>query len=358
MPDYTYTKETSLFKNITNVNNDVYDVEEYTESLTVPGLGNMPSLKRTVLVSRSEMLNIKDNFIWKNSGDVSSTEEVPGLVVEEKTLKMTGVAATLTNIYNTIQDRATSGQDFLDALSDPYGKLYVIENNSRAFKYKFPWLLSGGSNLRTISNTWNDLQNNPPPSSSSDKSGSEPGFLSKLLAATAGTVAGTMTPGIEIDPIYNFKSTNNLELTIKFPLYNTFDIDSTTRNFHFVTLITYQNLKNRTSMVTYVPPSVYTITGEAIGGVYMPIAVMKTLSINNLGTTRQIKDDIIPGRVILIPEAYEISLTFQELLPQSTNIFEGAMGANRVNVSDVAPLGTAILSNGGRLQLPNDQAGG
>jgi hypothetical protein len=55
--------------------------------------------------------------------------------------------------------------------------------------------------------------------------------------------------------------------------------------------------------------------------------------VESIGTTREISDF---GSTILMPEAFKISLTIKQLVPNSSNIFEGAIGGNRVNVlSDI-----------------------
>lgn len=335
-----FDKSYSQFESAVSQKNSVFRTQSYTQNMGVD-LGELSVLKRTRLVSNGDMINVRDNFTWKNGGEAISTEEVPALILQERTLSMTGIAATLTNVLNTAADRvdrlANQNQSFVSALTEPYGKLYVVEDNASNFQYKLPWLLNSGSNLRTISNVWNDNKGN-----TSDKGSSKTGdsTFNKVLGFVAGAAAGAMTPGMEIDPIFTYSTTERMSLTVRFPLYNTYDIDETIQNFYLVTLLTYQNLKNRTSLVTYVPPSVYTVSSEGFGGVYMPIAIIKELKINNIGTVRQIKDDIIPGQTILIPEAYDINITLQELIPQSTNIFEGAIGGVQVDVLDT-PIGVA-----------------
>ena len=68
----------------------------------------------------------------------------------------------------------------------------------------------------------------------------------------------------------------------------------------------------------------------------MPLAYVKDLKIDSIGTTRR-TDGIIPGTYLLIPEAYMVSITIQELIPQSSNIFQGAMGAaDKIEVTSTA----------------------
>jgi hypothetical protein len=337
-----FSQSFSLFKSAISQRNELFSAETYSQSVALPqDLGEISVLNRTRLVSNGDLINVRDNFVWKNGGEKVSTDEVPSIILEEKTLSMTGVAATIANIYNTVADRldrlTNQNQSFVSTLNEPYAKLYVIEENSKAFKYKLPWLLNSGSNLRTISNVWSDYKGN----TTSSGATKPPSKFDQILGFAAGAAAGALTPGMEIDPIFTYTTTDRMTITIRFPLFNTYSVDQTIKNFYFVTLLSYQNLKNRTSLATFVPPSVYTVSTEGFGGIYMPIAIIRELKINNIGTVRQIKDDIIEGQTILIPEAYDINITLQELLPQSTNIFEGAVGGVKVDVVDTSPIGVA-----------------
>jgi hypothetical protein len=317
LKDVAYLKDSELF----SVDEDNLETSGVRDIISVSAL-----LKRTKLLPK-RAIDIVNDFDWKNRG--MDTSEVPTITLEEKTLSMSGIAKTLANIYDTAKGIVESG-DFKAALSDPYGVMYQVENQGRGsnFVYHFPWLLGSGGIMRGIKNTWNDMSGN---SASSSSNSGEPSSAEKIAGFVAGMAGGAASPGWGMEPIYTFSKTEQYSVTIKFPLYNTVDVASTRRNFDFVNLITFQNLKNRTSMVTYVPPSVYTVSCNAIGGLYMPIAVVEDLKIESIGTVRK-TDEIITGQNLLIPEAYSVSITLRELISQSTNIFEGAMGGNKVEV--------------------------
>jgi hypothetical protein len=347
-----FDKDYSLFESAVSQQNNLFTLEKYSETLAGSGDTAVTNfLKRIRLRSNGNMVDIRNGFKWRNSSeaqDDSVLNEVPSLILEEKTLAMRGIAATISNVINTFRNVIDTAQNesFEAAMSEPYAQLYVIEQNNSPFKYRIPWLLNSGSNLRSITNTWNDNKGFSPRSSSSS-TGAPNSKLSQFFGGAIGGAAGFLTPGIEVDPIYTFSTTNCMTLNIRFPLYNTFNIQSTIDNFYFTILLTYQNLKNRTSLVTYVPPSVYTVSCEGMNGVYMPIAYMRELKINNIGTVRQITDDIIPGKTVLVPEAYDVNITLQEMLPQSTNIFQGAVGGAKVEVVGTNPFGGGPNTRGG-----------
>jgi len=77
----------------------------------------------------------------------------------------------------------------------------------------------------------------------------------------------------------------------------------------------------------------------------MPLAYVSDLKIDSIGTTRR-TDEIITGTYLLIPEAYMVSITIRELIPVSSNIFQGAMGAaDKIEVTSTA--GETILNSVG-----------
>lgn len=317
-----------------NKGNGIYQVIPDTSNISIGG-SKLETFSKTKFAPHNgkQKINVIGNFRWKNNGE--DIEEVPAIVLREKTLSMSGLAATFFNILATankaVENFDKSGS-LMDAISDPYGKLYQIEPGDNGFTYELPWLLSSGSNIRTVTNSWSPFGGN----GSGNQDTSNTSNFAKAAGALAGLVIGAATPGVGTEQIQKFDSTAPYSLTIKFPLYNTFSVKDTQDNFHFVNLITYQNLKNRTSLATYVPPSVYTVSSDALGGVYMPLAVVSELKIDSLGTTRRM-NEIIEGRTLLIPEAYMISITLKELLPQSANIFQGTLGATvPVNVTTTA----------------------
>jgi hypothetical protein len=308
--------------------NELFKVRDRSVDLKISDK-TLSFLKRTKLVPTGKPIDIRGSFDWKNRG--TDIAEVPSIILEEKTLSMTGMASTLVNIYNTASQAVENfnNKGFAEAMSDPYGKMYVVENTGADgnFQYILPWLQGSGGTIRDIRNSWSDTNGNK-----SGKAGSEPTTLDKMLGVAGGIAAGAASPGWGMEPILSFTQTTPFGLTLKFPLYNTFDVNSTRRNFDFVNLLTYQNLKNRTSLVTYVPPSVYTVSSDALGGVYMPLAYIENLKIESIGTVRR-TDEIVRNALLLIPEAYMITISLREMITQSTNIFEGAMGsASKVEV--------------------------
>jgi hypothetical protein len=302
-------------------------------------IDNIQVFNRTVLKPiNNNPINVYGDFDWKNRSDV---EEVPVVILREKTLAMGGLARTLVNTYKFGEKAAGAYQagglaGLAAEISDPYANMYVTENTTDNFIYHLPWLLNNGSNLRRISNSWKDETGKPLSSSGNAGSNSTAG---DVLGTLGGIIAGAVSPGFGVEKIQSFDQTANMSLNITFPLYNTVSVESTFRNYCFVNLFSYQNLKNRTSLISYVPPCVYEVESYGGGGVYMPMACVENLSIENIGTVRLMKEftEYVGDTPLLIPEAYMISITLKEMIPQSANIFAATMGGKKVKVS--SPMG-------------------
>jgi len=84
-------------------------------------------------------------------------------------------------------------------------------------------------------------------------------------------------------------------------------------------------------LFTFIPPKLYTLESNALGGIYWPVAHISDLKIDSIGTTRNISD--FSSQAILIPEAYKVTIVFKELLPQSSNIFDGSIGGRKIEVT-------------------------
>lgn len=269
----------------------------------------------------SGLIDILNNHTWSNGGN---KDEVPSVVVTEFELDFGIWQQNLTNIYNVTQD-------FLNGRNvDTYLNLYAAKHTG--FKYNLPWLVNN-SNIRSISNSWGNMSGGI-----ADMLGgiTKGGPLTNFLGAIAGAYVKTEAAGVGFEEVQEYKQTNTQEITITFPLYNTTSIESAYLNYIFVQLFNFQNLKTRTSFMTFIPPKLYTVDSVALGGIYWPVAYVSNFSIDSIGTLRNLSEFSGFGTPnILIPEAYKVSITFKEILQQSSNIFAGTMGGQKVEVTNL-----------------------
>ena len=317
--------------------NKFFTAEE--QNLQVLGFTGFGSPYPKLRAKGSGVVDVVNTMIWKNYG---STDEVPVVYITERELKYGTWTANLLQVLQQARNLA-NGQNV-----DSYLALYAAEKTG--FSYNLPYLAGNDSNLRNISNTWNKA--NGLADLVKSYSGSSPN--ADIAGAAIGTVVGSITPGTGFEETYQFGNTSLQELTITFPLYNTVSQQAAFDHYSFVQLFTFQNLKIRTSFLTFIPPKIYTVDTYTNGGIYMAAAYVSNLKIDSIGTTRRMRDFSGFGSgEILIPEAYRVSITFTDLVSQSANIFAGTMGGNKIEVTNSIDLNAAanaaanIFTSGG-----------
>jgi hypothetical protein len=285
-------------------------------------LGKIITFRYPKAFPKSSLINVLRDFHWKNNGDVN---EVPYINVTEYSLTW---GQTITNFQRILQiiDNIDSGN------IDSYLKMYTAKRTG--FNYIFPHLLSDGNDLRTITNTW-DTNADTVDSYISNGIESAWNSGSSGFGSLVNSSINNIFPGQGYEQVKKYTSTGTQQLTISFPLFNTKDIKTAYRNYSLVMLLAFQNLKTRTSFMTYIPPKLYQISNNYQGGLYIPVAHISKLGISSIGTTRVMSDYVgLNGSPIIIPEAYKVTIEFTELVSQSSNIFWGAIGGQKVNVID------------------------
>lgn len=275
----------------------------------------------------SGTIDVHGKLKWKNSGNI---EEVPRLVLTEYSLDYGAWTSNIARLLTGVS-QLTEGQ------LDPYQALYT--GNKTGFYYSLPYLIRPGNTIRgNISNTWGDSTQGITDMAKGIFGGGSSAKAFNMLTGAGEVLGNILTPGYGTEPVKSFTSTTENSVTVSFPLYNTGSIEDANNNFSFVSLLAFQNLKTRTTFLSYIPPKIYTVDGLSDGSVYMPAAIIKELNIESIGATRSITDlggnSSSDGRT-LIPEAYKVTITFQELLPQSSNIMWGSLGGQKVRV--IAP---------------------
>jgi len=182
--------------------NNLYQFDNPSTSFSINDT-NLNALERVILIPKSGPIDVRGKFRWKNYGE--NIEEVPSIILTEHTLSMSGLASTFFNILGTgqaMQQEYQKTGNLLQSLSEPYGKMYQVENR-KGFVYKLPWLLANGSNIRSVTNQWNPVGGSDSNNSQSSSSGFE-----KLLGATIGLAVGSITPGVGTEKVQKFDNTS------------------------------------------------------------------------------------------------------------------------------------------------------
>lgn len=280
-------------------------------------------------------------FIYKSGSDVLDTVA--------KKFESTSTPLSSLGLYNSIkQFIGEAGQDAanisdkilnkfgvvdtlgptLESPLSPYKGLYFTVESG--FNYKLPLFNS---------EFWNTNNDFAAPGGDSNSA-----WLAGLseTAATGGplleafkifnTITNQYGTYVEFPKQYNYGSTNTFEVT--FDLINTKPATYTDvrANYKLLFLLFYQNLPIRRSKQLVDPPVIYNIVVP--GQKRMPYAYLQRIAIKNLGATRLMNIDIADINVIgqpntgvslpstirtVIPDAYRVTLTFNDMIPETKN---------------------------------------
>ena len=217
---------------------------------------------------------------------------------------------------------------------EPYKRLY--STFPTGFKYKFPYFDNTYKNITTSFDGAAGDQSQLPFQQLAAKGTS-------LISSIVNTF-NSLKPGTYIEaPKYASFPTSEYSYTTSFPLLNTVSFDQTFRNWQLLFMLVYQNLPNRVNRSVILPPKVYECR---IPGVwYSRYSHIQNLQINMVGSRREMMLPSggigLPGgdgegkMKVLIPDAWEVSLTVTELIPESQNyMFESIMRDGLITIDE------------------------
>lgn len=282
-----------------------------TKETVAFGVGNSISFEFPVVSpnGNSQLLDVVNDFQWKNNITKQGIPEVPSIVLTEFTMPYGRWLQNLINLFVNVA-ALQSGNN------DPYGILY--KGVPTGFNYNLPYLIKPGNSIRgDVKNTWTEVDFKSIPVIGT--------FLQQV-----NDFAELIVPGYGFERTSAYSSTAKKTIEISFPLYNTVDLQKTIDNFWFITLFALQNLKVRTTYLTYIPPKIYSVESIGFGGVFMPAAYVKSYRVDSIGATRTI--DIGESAPVLIPEAYKVTILLEELISESVNIMEGSFSNNKLQI--------------------------
>jgi hypothetical protein len=283
------------------------------------------------------IINVCDNFDWKNPGVV---DEVPRVRLIEKELIYGSYTTSVLALIQTMGDLTKGLLGDPKGGADIYPQLYATKNTN--FQYILPNLLTTGNNIQSLSNTWQQINSGPMSlvnSFSDGKSNKGSGMGEKFLEMGMSFSIGMGTPGFGFDDMYQYGGTQPRTISISFPLYNTLTVESAYQNYSFVNLFMFQNLKTRTSLATYIPPKLYVVDHmDTEGAFYSPLCIVSNYSVESIGTTRRMIEFRQYGvSDILMPEAYKVTIQLMEIVQNSSNIFSGSIGGDKIQVTNADP---------------------
>ena len=210
-----------------------------------------------------------------------------------------------------------------------YNNLYSVDPTG--YSYILPYFSESYFN---ITNNWND----------SSKTSSK---LAKKTDSWADAGIAAMNspsfwdPGIYIErpKFYNFDYSNEVEISVNFPLINTHKFKDVDKNLQLIKNLVIQNLPYRKSIVRNDIPVIYDVVIPGVA--HHPFCFIKRLDIKHLGNKR-ITKEFNNEEPMLIPDAYMVSITLVSLVLNAANFYLKAFGSNINGINVETHLSPAV----------------
>lgn len=291
--------------------------------------------------SAGKPINVLQFFRWTLSDISAFVNEIPAIILREFKCEESVVRKqlnlytkitnnTLNNLTDIFNKKNSSGETKVE---DVYENVWSTKNPTN-FVYTFPYYNQQAFSLST--QEWTSLESVGDHLKNMIRKVPLVGETVADAADLAETIATLAMQtkfqhvGV-IDRPRLFASHANRSINISFPLYNT--VKSTDWIIHrtFIQNLMLNNLYYKRDYVTGVPPVFYQVT---IPGQYFCwAACMTDISVKNLGNVRKINGEIVP-------DAYQVDLTLNEMVMPSKNQFTQATKGNPI----VNP-GTSLLAD-------------
>jgi len=204
----------------------------------------------------------------------------------------------------------------------PYEALFPRDN--KASKYRFPYFSDVSYEVNSA--PWESLDGIGQGATAAQGIA---GFLfgqgaaeatAQILNAAGTTTAatlGALYPKVGImDRPKLWQSHDYRTITIKFPLFNIVAEADWKKNRDLIRQIISNSLFTKRDFITGLPPVYYEI--EIPGVHYSFAASLNNVVINNRGNIHRLDDG---GKANLVPDAYEVNLTFVDLVMPSRNLY-------------------------------------
>lgn len=222
---------------------------------------------------------------------------------------------------------------YSDNVLSPYSYMYSLTEEN-CLKYVFPYFdndfISFNSSFGDKAQTATTIQN-----MLSEQLGNFAGISGLLgdslnIGSVFSDQVGWNDQGIYIEKpkYFQFEGSGD-KVLVRFTLFNTVaheggmgdaDKNPWKKNYRFISNFAFKNLPFKISMFRYKTPALYEVSIPGIK--YFPISYVSSFKVDLRGTRRYLDYN---GLKVLVPEAWDVNITFQSLLYKSANLLQAAL---------------------------------
>ena len=196
-----------------------------------------------------------------------------------------------------------------DAGPSPYDGLYQADPTN--FSYEFPFF---GTYNHEISNEWKDDVSLAKAYTNVKSLVGTTGGVFEALSKHAMTIAGSIYPNVGAETPQVWEGTTDASYSFQFDLLNTISHEDARRNWELCFLLGHQTMHHRRNLMLSYPPCIYEV--EIPGVRHCPAAFISNFKVKDMGHKRYIDGT-------QYPDAYRVSISINEMLPESRNIYKG-----------------------------------
>ncbi len=277
--------------------------------------------------------------VGSNELNVYDTLSAAGVSFSGVKNALTSGAKTAGNFVEDVKTKAenfiTNDDNFRDKILRPYNGLYYTEDTG--FKYYLPYF--SDDYLKTENAFSEDSQKIMGLSDISQTIG-------KAFDAVRG-VAFMDKPGVYVEQSKQYQfGQEGRDITINFPLLNTGTYEEVKRNWQLIFGLIYQNKPGRINRNLLELPVIYEFYIEGVA--YMPYSYITKIQVDFVGNRRTMDIEIpsfsvtslnesLQDRTIIntvIPDAYNISISFSGLNKETKNFLIRSLGDPIIKVRE------------------------
>jgi hypothetical protein len=258
--------------------------------------------------------DVVNNYRWSVSSSRLALAQTPRIMIQE-------YQQNVSSIQQAIKYWANQGAVGIDSkqTADPYEGLYSVEKATPGNYYTFPFFSSYN---HAIQNAW----------------GENKGTIGQAGAEISDAVtqaARVVFPSAGIEAAKSWEGSTPAAYSFTFHLFNTVDPkEDYKRNKKLLHALVNNNLLDKIDFISIRPPAICKITIPGVRGT--TVGVMSTIEVSNVGQINYINGENIP-------DAYEITISIQELLTESRQIWNNKLSDKVFSQTEMGAQGADSL---------------
>lgn len=265
--------------------------------------------------------DVVNKYRWTVTKSETALLQTPRIEIQE-------FQQNVSSIQQSIKYWANQGKVFgesgLKQTADPYESLYSVEKGQPGNTYTFPFF---STYHHAIQNAWGENKG-------------VMGSIGKGAIDAVTTGARAIFPSAGVESAKSWEGSTPASYSFTFHLFNTVDpLKDIPKNKKLIKALINNNLSDKIDVISIRPPAICKITIPGVRGT--TVGVMSTIEVSNVGQINYIERENVP-------DAYEISISIQELLTESRQIWGNKLTDKVFSATVMGAQGADSLPDAGK----------